>query len=490
MPKLDAITLGEARVGVILPPSAGGIITTLALLARGKTLVHMNYTSSPEVLVACAKKAGLGTVITSLKFRERLAGRGLDVNVLSSVCKIVDLEDVKTSISKTRLVYSMIRAFFLPAWWIEFRSFQKVSLQDTAAILFSSGSEGTPKGVELTHCNMVGNIRQVSSLLNPTADDIILSTLPLFHAFGLTMTTLMPVLEGIPLVTQPDPTDAKAVGRLCAEHRVTIMCGTSTFLRMYAMSKHVHPLMFKSMRMVVAGAEKLREDVRLQFRQKFGLEVFEGFGTTETTPVASVNIPDILMDDFVVQVGHKPGTVGLPLPGSQFRVVDPVTLQSLPVLQDGLILVGGSQIMKGYLDDPQRTNDAIVILDEKRWYKSGDKGHVDEDGFLTIVDRYSRFAKLGGEMVSLGAVESKLNDTLGKNEVEFLVTAIPDATKGERIVILYVGKVSSDALLDLVRQCEMPSLWSPSRALQLAELPRLGSGKLNYGKAKMLAANT
>jgi acyl-[acyl-carrier-protein]-phospholipid O-acyltransferase/long-chain-fatty-acid--[acyl-carrier-protein] ligase len=487
-PRLDALTRGESRVGVILPPSAGGVITTLALLMRGKTLVHMNYTSSPEVLLACARKAGLRTIFTSIKFREKLLGRGLDLSGLESVCKLVDLEDIKAKIPPSAFVCNLLRAFFLPAWWLEMTRFQKVSLDDTAAILFSSGSEGTPKGVELTHRNMVGNIRQVSSLLNPSADDIMLSTLPLFHAFGLTMTTLMPLLEGIPLVTQPDPTDAKAVGRLCAEHRVTILCGTSTFLRMYSTSKHVHPLMFKSMRLVVAGAEKLREDVRLQFRQKFGLEVFEGFGTTETTPVASVNIADILMDDFVVQVGHKPGTVGLPLPGSQFRVVDPVTLESLPIGADGLILVGGSQIMKGYLDDPERTQEAVVTMDGMRWYKSGDKGHVDADGFLTIVDRYSRFAKLGGEMVSLGAVESKLSEVLGKNEIEFLVTAIPDPVKGERVVLLFVAKISASEVTELMRSCELPPLWSPSRVLQIPELPRLGSGKLDYGTAKRLAA--
>lgn len=487
IPHLDKLTQNEKRIGVILPPSAGGVITTLALLARGKTLVHMNYTSSTEVLLACAQKAGLQTVITSSKFREKLLGRGLDLSTLETVCKVVDLEEIKAGISKPAFVLGITKAFFLPAWFIELQSFRKVALQDTAAILFSSGSEGTPKGVELTHANMIGNMRQVSSLLNPTSDDIMLSTLPLFHAFGLTMTTLMPLVEGIPLVTQPDPTDAKTVGRLCSEHRVTIMCGTSTFLRMYANSKHVHPLMFKSMRMVVAGAEKLREDVRLQFRQKFGLEVFEGYGTTETTPVASVNIPDILMDDFVVQIGHKPGTVGLPLPGSQFRIVDPVTLETLPIGQDGLVLVGGSQIMKGYLDDPERTREAVVTIDAMRWYKSGDKGHVDADGFLTIVDRYSRFAKLGGEMVSLGAVETKLAEELGKHEVEFLVTAVPDAVKGERIVLLYVANISDNEISEIIHKVELPSLWTPSRMIQVAELPRLGSGKLDYGNAKRIA---
>lgn len=487
LPHLDQITRKEERVGVILPPSAGGAIVTLALLARGKTLVHLNYTSSSEVLQACIRKAGIHTVITSTKFRERLAGRGLDLSDLAKVCNLVDLEEIRNDISKMQFVSGILRAFWMPAWLIDGLYFRKVGLQHPAAILFSSGSEGTPKGVELTHANMIGNMRQVASLLNPTIDDIMLSTLPLFHAFGLTMTTLMPLVEGIPMVTQPDPTDAKAVGRLCAEHRVTILCGTSTFLRMYATSKHVHPLMFKSMRMVVAGAEKLREDVRVQFRQKFGLEIYEGYGTTETTPVAGVNIPDILMDDFVVQVGNKPGTVGLPLPGSQFRIVDPETLQTLPVGEDGLILIGGGQIMKGYWEDELRTQAAVAVLDGVRWYKTGDKGHVDADGFLTIVDRYSRFAKLAGEMISLSAVEGKLAEGLSTQGVEFLVTAIPCALKGERIMMLYVGKKTAEEMAEWVRGAGLPALWNPSRYVSVPELPRLGSGKLDYAGAKRIA---
>ena len=487
-PRLDALTWGESRVGVLLPPSAGGVITTLALLCRGKTMVHLNYTSSPEVLAACARKAGLRTIITSAKFREKLIARGLDFGPLSESCILLDMEDIKSQIPAWRFAYNIAKAFALPAWWLQWTCLRKVSLDDTAAILFSSGSEGTPKGVELTHRNMVGNIRQVASLLNPTQDDIMLSALPLFHAFGLTMTTLMPLLEGVPLVTQPDPTDAKAVGRLCAEHRVTILCATSTFLRMYTASKHVHPLMFRTMRMVVAGAEKLRDEVRVQFRQKFGLDVYEGFGTTETTPVASVNIPDILMDDFMIQVGNKSGTVGLPLPGSQFRIVDPATWENLEVGQDGLILIGGTQIMKGYLDDPERTAGAIREIDGVRWYITGDKGHVDEDGFLTIVDRYSRFAKVAGEMISLAAVENRALTDLGGENYELMAVSVPDAVKGERLVMLFVANAEWDAMKAQLQQAGFPPLWMPAQGIRVTELPKLGSGKLDYGRAKAMAA--
>jgi len=484
-PRLEKRVKGEQRVGVLLPPSAGGVIATLALLLRGHTVVHLNYTSAPAVIQACVRKAGIRTVVTSGKFLDKLRGRGVDLSLLQNECEWLEMEQLKTEISKFSLLRELCCAVLLPGFWLEWTRARRVSLDDTAAVLFSSGSEGSPKGVELSHFNMMGNILQVSSVLNPDGDDIMLSTLPLFHAFGLTITTLLPLVEGIPLVTQPDPTDAKAVGRLCAEHRVTLLCGTSTFLRMYAAGKNVHPLMFSHLRLVVAGAEKLRQEVREQFRAKFGLEIYEGYGTTETTPVASVNIPDILLDDYrTVQVGHKPGSVGMPLPGSQFRIVDPTTLAKLPVGQDGLVLIGGSQIMKGYLDDAERTAAAIVELDGKRWYRSGDKGHLDEDGFLTIVDRYSRFAKLGGEMVSLTAVEARLQELLAAEGGECMVVALPDPVKGERLVVLHVGKTTSDALLASARSTDMPPLWIPSRAIALGELPRLGSGKLDYVTAK------
>lgn len=491
--KLEVLTKGQKNVGILLPPSSGGVIANLACMARGKTVVNLNYTAPGETLVACAKKAGLETVLTSKQFEAKLKAKGFDLSVLESAVTLVRMEDVKESISKGSLVRQLVRAFWLPAWWLELTSFRSVKLDDTAAILFSSGSEGVPKGVELTHFNVVGNIRQTAAIVNPDREDILLSTLPLFHAFGLTITTLMPLLEGMPIVTQPDPTDARAVGKLCAQHRVTILGGTSTFLRMYAQSKAVNALQFGKIRMVVAGAEKLRPEVRTAFREKFGLEIYEGYGTTETTPVASVNIPDVLLDDWsTVQVGNKAGTVGLPLPGSQFRIVDPETLVELPAGEAGLVLIGGTQIMKGYLDDPAKTESVIVELDGKRWYRSGDKGRIDTDGFLTIVDRYSRFAKVGGEMVSLGSVEQFLSESGCLAPCEYVATAVPDPGKGERIALLYAvpegtAKPTAEELREKVRQSGMPPLQQPSLFFPVDALPRLGSGKADFSAAQRIA---
>ena len=213
--------------------------------------------------------------------------------------------------------------------------------------------------------------------------------------------------------------------------------------------------MFESLRIVVTGAERLPAEVRDGFRSKFGKTVFEGYGTTETTPVATVNIPDLLLDQSgTVQTGNKPGSVGLPLPGTRIRIVDPETLAELPTDEAGLVLVGGSQVMQGYLDDPDKTAEVVIEHDGLRWYKTGDKGKLDKDGFLTILDRYSRFAKLGGEMVSLSSVEQQIAALLGDAEVELLAVALPEPSKGEQIVLLIDDPDYALGLRDRVLQSD------------------------------------
>jgi acyl-[acyl-carrier-protein]-phospholipid O-acyltransferase/long-chain-fatty-acid--[acyl-carrier-protein] ligase len=228
--------------------------------------------------------------------------------------------------------------------------------------------------------------------------------------------------------------------------------------------------------------------VREAFMLKFGKPIYEGYGATETTPVASVNVPDTLdTESWKTQTGSKAGTVGMPLPGTSFRVVDPVSLQSLPSGEDGLILIGGVQVMKGYLDDPQRTDEAVVELDGTRWYKTGDKGHLDQDGFLTIVDRYSRFAKLGGEMVSLTAVEDQVRRALARPEMELAAVNVPDAKKGERIVLLVAEEIDPDALRRALLDAGVNPLSVPSEVRQVEAIPKLGSGKTDFSGAKRLA---
>lgn len=486
---IEKKTIGEKRIAILVPPTAPGIISNLACLIKAKTVINLNYSSPVSTMNYCCEQAGVKTIIAARAFVDKLTEKGLDLTPLLENYNILYMEDLKAELSKFSLIRHFIRARILPGWWIEFCDFKKVSMDDVASILFSSGSEGLPKGVELTHFNLMGNIKQCMSVLNPGADDVMLGVLPLFHAFGFSITSMMCIVEGVPVVAYPDPTDAKMIGRLCAEFKVTIMVGTGTFLRMWGTNRFVHPLMFASVRAVWAGAEKIREEVRTLYRNKFQKEIYEGFGTTETTPVAAVNTLDTLMEDFLtVQQGNKPGTVGAPLPGTQFRIVDPDTMQELPIGEDGLILIGGAQIMRGYLNDPERTAQVIVIFDGRRWYKTGDKGHVDEDGFLTIVDRYSRFAKIGGEMVSLGSIEFKISESMVLDGVDFCAVAVPDEIKGERVALLFSGEeAAEDEVREKIKSLNFPPLMQPSLFFKVEDLPKLGSGKSDFVKSKVLA---
>lgn len=300
----------------------------------------------------------------------------------------------------------------------------------------------------------------------------------------------------MPLVCHADPTDALGNAKAIAKYRATIMCGTSTFLRLYCRNNKVHPLMLDSLRIVVSGAEKLNPTVRDSFKLKFNKNLYEGYGATETTPVAGVNIPAVLStDDWKVQLGDKPGTVGMPLPGTSFKIVDPDTFEELPTDEDGMILIGGAQVMQGYLKNPEKTEQVIREMDGVRWYITGDKGHLDKDGFLTIVDRYSRFAKVGGEMISLTEVESKVLQAIQAQEgavedieVEVIAVNLPDDKKGERIVLLSEVALDLRSLKDAMLAIDCNPLMIPANVISVEVLPKLGSGKVNFAQAKQLAA--
>lgn len=479
----------EVNVGIMLPPSPAGVIVNLALWVLGKTNVNLNYTSSVDNVKYCCERAEVSTVITSRMFVQKLKGRGGDYSqVASDKVRILYAEDLMKEIPKAKIAAHLLFCAAIPTWLIKILYFKRTKLDDNAVIVFSSGSEGTPKGIELTHRNMIGNMHQLACILNISRGDVMLSELPLFHSFGLTVTTLLNLVEGCPIVAVADPTDVKTMARVCAEFKVTCLVATPTFLRAFTVSRYVHPLIFKHVRLIIAGAEALRPELTQAFRIKFGKEIFEGYGCTETAPVASVNSENTLMNDYTTMlVNNKPGTVGMALPGTQFLIADPDTNEPLPTGEAGMILIGGCQVMKGYLKDPERTDSVIVKIDGIRYYKTGDKGKLDSDGFLTIVDRYSRFAKLGGEMVSLGAVEKKIQDTPVLEGCDYLVTTVPDAAKGEKIVLLYQGEKEPSQVLSELRATDFPPIMLPSLAFQVEKVPKLGSGKADFTTAKKLA---
>ena len=479
----------EQNIGIMLPPSPAGVIVNLVLWVMGKTNVNLNYTSSVENVKYCCEKADVTTVISSRQFIQKLKGRGNDYSeVASDKVRLLYAEDLMKEIPKAKIAALLFLCIIMPSWLIRFIFCKRTKIDDTAVIVFSSGSEGTPKGVMLSHRNLMGNIQQLACIINVSRGDVMLSELPLFHSFGLTVTTLLNLTEGCPIVAVADPTDVKTMARVCAEFHVTCLVATPTFLRAFTVSRYVHPLVFKYVRMIIAGAEALRPELATAFRLKFGKEIYEGYGCTETAPVASVNTENTLHNDYTtLQINNKPGTVGPALPGTQFLIVDPETNIPLPTGEAGMILIGGCQVMQGYLKDPDRTNSVIVKINGIRYYRTGDKGYLDEDGFLTIVDRYSRFAKLGGEMVSLGAVEKKIQDTPVLEGCDYLVTTIPDSAKGEKIVLLYQGEKDPKDVISELRASNFPPIMLPSLAFAVEKVPKLGTGKADFTTAKKVA---
>ena len=474
----------EQNVGLLLPSSGGGAIASIAILSIGKTLVNLNFTAGKKALSSAAKQAEVKHIYTSRKFLDKMLERGIDFETYFPDSKLLMLEDIREEISTLSRIGTLLKAILLPTSMIQKSYFKDVSMNDTAAILFSSGSEGSPKGVELSHSNIAANAKQAAIELGAVESDVIMSTLPTFHAFGFAITTLMPLSEGIPIVCHADPKDVTTIASGIKKYSGTILVGTPTFLRMYTVSKKVTSESMQSLRLVVAGAEKLRSEVRDGFEAKFKMPVYEGYGTTETSPGASVNLPDI---ESPYKLRNRPGTVGKAFSGTEFKIVDPDSIEPLPTGEDGLILIGGPQIMKGYLKMPEKTAEVIELIDGYRWYRTGDKGHLDEDGFLTIVDRYSRFAKIGGEMISLTTVEEEILDACNEKDLEIAATCLPDQRKGEKIVLLATNNLDKNKLKQQLSDAQVNPLYHPAQVLIVEEIPKLGSGKTDFGATKKIA---
>lgn len=476
----------EQNIGLLLPTSSAGLIANMGVFISGKTVVNLNFTANIDALLLAIDKADIKTLYTSHRFVKKLTQKGVELDALLAKVTPVYLEDVSDGFKKSEQIFTLLASYILPARLLITLFGKPTDIHQPAAILFSSGSEGAPKGVVLSHKNMMGNIKQVSDVMDTRDNDVMVASLPLFHAFGLTITGLLPMIEGVHAICHPDPTDVLNIAKGISRYQATIFCGTSTFLRLFNKNSRIHPLMLESLRIVIAGAERLNPEIRDSFHLKFSKPVYEGYGTTETTPVATVNIPDRIAANWSIQTGAKKGTVGLPLPGSSVRIVDPVSMEGLATGEDGLILIGGTQVMQGYLNDTEKTADVIVEIDGYRWYKTGDKGHVDKDGFLVIVDRYSRFAKIGGEMISLGAVESSINPTL-PDDVEILTSTIPDDKKGEKVVLLYAGEINETELKACIANSGLNSLMTPGLLIPVEAIPKLGSGKSDFSTAKKIA---
>jgi len=485
------------NIGVLLPSSAAGALGNMALLQLGKTVVNLNYSVGKDAFESALQRAGITSVVSSSKFLQKLKSKGFDLESSLQNVDVIELETLKSDISISEKLCTYLLCKLAPIALLKMLIATNTAADDCACILFSSGSEGTPKGICLSHKNIQANVQQTLHVLNPEEDDVVLGNLPLFHAFGLTITQFLPLLNGVPVVFHPDPTDALASAKLVTRFQATIMFGTSTFFRLYLKNRKVHPLMLKSLRLVVSGAEKLNPQVQQAFLEKFGKVIYEGYGATEATPVVSVNLPDQLdTQSFKAHLGHRQGSVGMPLPGTSIRIVDPETFAPVPAGEAGMILIGGVQIMQGYLNDLERTDAVIHEQDGQRWYITGDKGSIDDDGFLSILDRYSRFAKVGGEMISLGRVEQVIYALFAESsapehedeELEIALVSLPDERRGERLVLLSNLAIDGLIITQNFLAKGLSNLALPSDIYTLENIPKLASGKTDFSAAKRLAA--
>jgi len=463
----------EAMVGVILPASVGGALANLAIQLAGKVPVNLNFTSGKEAMASAVAQCKIKTIVTSETF---LAKAGLE-----TMDGMVYIEAIRQSFTGGKKLATALKAFLLPASWLNRRAVKQQRPNDLATIIFSSGSTGTPKGVMLSHHNILSNVEAIGQVIQFTPRDRIMGILPLFHSFGFTASLWLPLLAGFGAVYHPNPTDAKTIGETVQKYRATLLISTPTFFVSYW--RRCTKEEFASLRYLIAGAEKLREQIAKGFQEKFGLTILEGYGCTELAPVVAVNTPDVV-DGKDKQIGHKPGTVGHPIPGVAAKVIDPDTGQPLGPEQEGLLLIKGPNVMLGYLNQENLTDQVL----RRGWYVTGDIARIDEDGFIRITDRLSRFSKIGGEMVPHVKIEETINEVLGS--AASAVTALPDPQRGEKLVAFYSQNgISRDELWSKLNQTDLPKLWIPKRENLhcIDAIPILGSGKADLKKLQALA---
>ena len=474
-------TVPERRVGVVLPPGAGAFIANLAILAAGKIPVNLNFTTARAGIESSLKLGGIATVLSADAVRAKLPNfpwpeRTLDLKAEIEACG-----------GKRALLPWLIAAWVLPNQvCADLLGLPRRGDREEAGLLFTSGSSGEPKGVVLSHRNILANCAQISSLSILPETCSLLGCLPVFHSFGFTATLWYPLLRGCQVVTVPSPLDTRKIIEAIRDEKATVLLGAPTFIR--PVLKKALPGELRSLDLVVTGAEKLPDDLARTFRETFHIEIMQGYGLTETTPAANINQPHppVVVSTNEPQLGNRPGAVGRMMPGMTARVVDPETWQELPMSETGMVLFRGANVFAGYLDDPEKTKGAF----RDGWFVTGDLGRFDEDGFLFIEGRLSRFSKIGGEMVPHGTVENKISELFDLDQTAgyvVVVIGVPDASKGEALVLLTTLDFTSDVIREKLLASGMPGLWVPKLIRRVEKIPVLGTGKLDLKGCRELA---
>ncbi len=481
----ESLKRNEKNVGILLPPSVGGVLANTAVSLLGKTSVNLNYTLSDDVVNFCIREAGITHVITSKKFLEK--------KPMKIDAKWVFVEDIKDGVTPMDKLQAGISAFVEPIWSLERRlGLHRINPNDPMTIIFTSGSTGEPKGVMLSHRNVGSNIHSADQLFQISNDDVLMGVLPFFHSFGYSLMMWLPLTLPPKGVYHFNPLDARTVGSLCEKHKVSIIAATPTFLKTYL--KRCTKEQMAHMDLAIVGAEKLPLSLAEDFHKAFGIWPTEGFGTTELSPLAAANVPDHRNNAAGTgQTGTKMGTVGRPVPNVAASVVDPDTGADLGTNKPGLLLFKGPNVMLGYLNRPEKSSEVI----KDGWYNTGDIAVIDDDGFITITGRLSRFSKIGGEMVPHIRIEEELIRSIGDSgatsddaEIRVAVTAVPDDSKGERIIVLHKTMSKPiDAIQKDLSAAGLPNLWIPGADsfFEVDSIPLLGTGKLDLRGIKQKA---
>jgi acyl-[acyl-carrier-protein]-phospholipid O-acyltransferase/long-chain-fatty-acid--[acyl-carrier-protein] ligase len=445
--------LDKGFIGIMIPTSAGCILTKIAILMSGRTPVMINYSTGAEQNAKYAQnKCDFKTIITSKALLEKIE--------CSHVDGMLYIEDIMASVTTGMKAKAALTAA-LPAALLK-KLVHCGQEDDTAVILFTSGSEKDPKAVQLTHKNILANIESVSPIFGFRSEDVFMCTLPLFHVFGLTVNLWLPIYHGMTMLTYANPLDFKKVCTIVREQKATFLVGTPSFFWGYLRKSEKGD--FDSLRIALTGADKCPDALREGFYNKHSLTVYEGYGATECSPVISTNTPEF----------NRPGSVGKPIPGIQVRIENYETGEECAPGEDGRILVKGDSVMKGYFNDFEQTSLHI----RRGWYDSGDMGNIDEDGYLWHVGRLKRFVKIGGEMVSLVKIEDVLEKYLPEDS-HCCVVEIPDAIKGARIVAVVTTPLDEKTILKQMAQ-HLPPIALPKIFLVWETLPKMGSGKIDF----------
>lgn len=459
-------TLGE-YVGILLPSTAGTVVTFFATQVFGRIPAMLNFSTGVKNIISSCEAAKIQKIYTSRRFIDKANLHNLIDSLQQAGLKIIMLEDLRKSISIIDKIRALSGSLMPKEYYRKINRNNPIKATDPAVVLFTSGSEGTPKGVVLSHSNIQSNVKQAASRVDFSSSDIIFNALPMFHSFGLTGGLLLPIISGVKIFLYPSPLHYRIIPEMVYSSNATIMFGTDTFLAGYA--KFAHPYDFFSIRYIFAGAEKLRDETRKTYMNKFGIRIFEGYGATEAAPIISVNTP----------MHYRAGTVGRLLPSMEYY------LEPVPGIEKGgRLIIKGPNVMLGYLksDKPgelQRPDYSIDGKVKRGWYDTGDIVDVDDDGFITILGRAKRFAKIGGEMVSLTAVEEAIYRNGG--EFAHAVVSIPHPSKGEVMVLLTTDKSIDRTLLQsLIRSAGFAEIYIPRIIHHLDQMPVLATGKVDY----------